>query len=152
MDASPLLVAVSWRGCTSRRFGRLGRLAGNVLAGSLGVHEQGNDETVQTQDFGENENQNHSDEQPGLLRGSSHSSVTDNSDGKTSSHTRETDGKTSTELDEVGEERRFLLETVGDQDGHDETVDTNNTSHDDGDNVYVVSAYVSIPVQCKSAR
>jgi hypothetical protein len=125
--------------------GVVGCLAADVLAGSLGVHEQGNDETVQTQDFGENKNQNHSDEQPGLLGSSSHTSVTDNSDGKTSSHTRETDGQASTELDEVGVERRVLLETVGDQDGHDETVDTNDTSHDDGDNVYVVSAYVSIP-------
>jgi hypothetical protein len=83
----------------------VGCLAVDVLAGSLGVHEQGNNETVKTQDLGENENQNHSDEQPGLLGSSSHTSVTDDSDGKTSSHTRETDGETSTELDEVGVER-----------------------------------------------
>lgn len=88
-----------------------------------------------TQDFGENENENHSDEQPGLLGSSSDTSVTDNSDGKTSGHTRQTDSKTSTELDEVVEKRRFLLQVVGDQHGNDQTVDTNNTRHDDGNNV-----------------
>jgi len=103
--------------------------------GTLGVHEQGNNETVKTQDFGENENQNHSDEQPGLLGGSSHTGVTDNTNGETSSHTRKTNRETGTELDEAGEEGGLLLQTVGDQDGDDETVDTDNTSHDDGDNV-----------------
>jgi hypothetical protein len=114
---------------------RIDGLAVVALVTSLCVHEQGNDESVETQDFGENENENHSDEQPGLLGSSADTSVTDNSDGETSSHTGETDSETSTELDEVGEQRRILLETVGDEDGHDETVDTNNTSHDDGDNV-----------------
>jgi len=103
--------------------------------GTLGVHEQGNNETVKTQDFGENENQDHSDEQPGLLGGSSHTGVTDNTNGETSSHTRKTNRETGTELDEAGEEGCLLLQTVGDQDGDDETVDTDNTSHDDGDNV-----------------
>jgi len=103
--------------------------------GTLGVHEQGNNETVKTQDFGENENQDHSDEQPGLLGGSSHTGVTDNTNGETSSHTRKTNRETGTELDEAGEEGGLLLQTVGDQDGDDETVDTDNTSHDDGDNV-----------------
>jgi hypothetical protein len=88
-----------------------------------------------TQDFGENENQDHSDEQPGLLGGSSHTGVTDNTNGETSSHTRKTNRETGTELDEAGEEGGLLLQTVGDQDGDDETVDTDNTSHDDGDNV-----------------
>lgn len=90
---------------------------------------------ARTQDFGENENQNHSDEQPGLLGGSSHTGVTDNTNGETSSHTRKTNRETGTELDEAGEEGGLLLQTVGDQDGDDETVDTDNTSHDDGDNV-----------------
>jgi len=103
--------------------------------GTLGVHEQGNNETVKTQDFGENENQDHSDEQPGLLGGSSHTGVTNNTNGETSSHTRKTNRETGTELDEAGEEGGLLLQTVGDQDGDDETVDTDNTSHDDGDNV-----------------
>jgi hypothetical protein len=77
------------------------------------------------------------------LGSSSHTSVTDDTDGETSGHTRQTDGETGTELDEVGEERRLLLQTVGDQDGHDETVDTDNTRHDNGDNVWVVLAHVA---------
>lgn len=91
-----------------------------------------------TQDFGENENENHSDEQPGLLGSSSYTSVTDNTNGESSSHTRQTDGETGAELDEAGEKGSFLLQTVGDQDRDDETVDTNDTSHDDGDNVYAM--------------
>jgi len=112
----------------------LQELLAGVLA-SLGVHEQGNNESVKTQNFGENENQDHSDEQPGLLGSSSYTSVTDNTDGETGSHTGKTDGKTSAELDEVGEERRLLLQAVGDEDGHNQTVDTDNTRHDNGDNV-----------------
>jgi hypothetical protein len=130
-------------------------LRANAL-GTLGVHEKGDNETVKTygwltraqdrcaaeltQDFSENENQNHSDEQPGLLSGSSYTSVTDNTDGETSSHTRQTDRETGTELDEAGEERNRLRQTVGDQDRDDKTVDTNDTSHDDGDNVCAVLA------------
>jgi hypothetical protein len=33
-----------------------------------------------------------------------------------------------------------LLQAVGDEDRHDETVDTDDTSHDDGDNVYALLA------------
>lgn len=101
----------------------------------LGVHEQGNDEAVKTQDFGENENKNHADEESGLLRSASDTSVTDNTDGETSSHTGKTDGKTSTELNETGVEWDLDLETVRDEDGNDKTVDTNDTSHNDGNNV-----------------
>jgi hypothetical protein len=106
-----------------------------LALGTLGVHEQGNNETVKTQDFGENEDKNHSDEQPGLLGSSSYTSVTDDTNGETSGHTRQTDGQTGTELNEAGEEADLLLQTVGDQDRDDKTVDTNNTSHDDGNNV-----------------
>jgi len=100
-----------------------------------GVHQKGNNETVKTQDFCENENQNHSDEQPGLLGSSSDTSVTDDTNGETSSHTRQTNRKTGTELDKAGEKGDLLGQAVGDQDRDDETVDTNDTSHDDGNNV-----------------
>jgi hypothetical protein len=56
-----------------------------------------------TQDFGENENENHSDEQPRLLSRSSYTCITDNANSETSGHTRQTDGKTSAKLNEVGE-------------------------------------------------
>ncbi len=91
-----------------------------------------------TQDFGENENQNHSDKEAGLLGSSSDTSVTNNTNGKASGKTSKTDRQTSTELDETSVQRKLLLQAVGDQDGDDETVDTNNTSHNDGDNVCTV--------------
>lgn len=90
-----------------------------------------------TQDFSENENQNHADEETGLLGGSSDTSITNNTDGEASSKTSQTDSQTSTELDEASVQRELLLETVGDKDRHDQTVDTNDTSHNDWNNVYI---------------
>jgi hypothetical protein len=91
---------------------------------------------ILTQDFSENENQNHANEESRLLRSTADTSVTDNTDRKTSSHTRKADCKASAELDETRVERiAVLCETVRDQDRDDETVDTDDTSHNDGDNV-----------------
>lgn len=61
--------------------------------------------------------------------------ITNDTDSETSSKTSKTDGKTSTELNETSVESHLLLETVGDEDRNDETVDTNDTSHNNGDNV-----------------
>ena len=92
-----------------------------------------------TQDFGENEDKNHADEQPRLLSGTSDTSITDDADGETGRKTSEADGETSAELDESSEERSLLSEVVGDQDGHDQTVDGNDTSHNDGNDVWTNS-------------
>lgn len=59
------------------------------------VQVDGDDQTVQTQDFGENEDQNHTDKQSGLLGGTTDTGVTDNADGETGGQTREADRKTS---------------------------------------------------------
>ena len=88
-----------------------------------------------TQDFGENENQNHSDEKAGLLCGSSDTSITNNTNGKTGGKTSETDRETSSELNEAGVQGEILLQAIRDKHRHDEAVDTNDTSHNDGDNV-----------------
>lgn len=120
----------------------------------LRVHQKSNNETVQTysivsiqivkavnsitshtQDFGENENQNHADEKTRLLSTSTDTGVTNNTNSETSSETSETDSETSTELNETGVQAELLLETIGNQDRNDEAVDTNDTSHDNGDNV-----------------
>ena len=50
--------------------------------GDLGVHQESNDEPVETQDFGKNEDENHADEQPRLLSSSSDTSITDDTDCK----------------------------------------------------------------------
>lgn len=101
----------------------------------LGVHEEGNDETVETQDFSENENKNHADEETGLLGSSSNTSITNNTNGETCSETSKSDGETSTELNETSEQRKILLQAIGDKDRNDEAVDTNDTGHNDGNNV-----------------
>lgn len=88
-----------------------------------------------TQNFGENENQDHSDEESWLLSSTAHTSISNNADGETSSQTGQTHGQTGAKLNEASEEGCRLLEIVGDQDRHDETVDTDDTSHNDGDNV-----------------
>lgn len=90
---------------------------------------------TRTQDFSENQDQDHSDEETRLLCCTANTSITNDTNGETGSKTGQTDGETSTELDETGVERKVLLQVVGDQDGNDETVDTNNTSHNDGHNV-----------------
>lgn len=131
------------------------RLALDVGAGAR-VHEQRDDQAVQTcklgqpspnatqasscaavrtQDLGENENEDHADEQSGLLRGTTDTSITDDTNRKASGKTGETDREAGTELDEAGEERGFLAEVVGDQHADDQTVDGNDTSHDDGEDI-----------------
>jgi len=90
---------------------------------------------VPTQDFGKNEDQNHANEQPRLLSSATHTSITDNANGKPCGKTSQADGQTSAKLNEAGEERRFLFEVVGDQDGNDEAIDTNDTSHNDRNDV-----------------
>lgn len=84
---------------------------------SFGVHDKRNDESVKTQHFGENENQNlsslsgshtsmalmrtyHADEKSGLLGSSSDTGVTNDTNCETCSKTCETDGKTCTKIDE----------------------------------------------------
>jgi len=99
------------------------------------VHEKGNDESVQSQDLSENENQDHADEQPRLLRRAPHAGVADDADGETGRQTSQTDRETGTKLDEADEETRVLPQVVGDEHRHDETVDGNDTSHNDGNDV-----------------
>jgi len=93
-------------------------------------------DTKLTQDFSENENENHADEESGLLSSTTDTSITNDTNCETSGKTSKTDSKTGAKLNETGVESITILgETVGDQDGNDETVDTNDTSHNDGDNV-----------------
>ncbi len=96
-----------------------------------------------TQDFSENENQNHADEQPRLLRSATDASITNDADREAGGHTRKADGKTGAELDETGVEGvAVLCEAVGDQDRDDETVDTDDTSHNDGNDVWRIVSII----------
>ena len=145
-----------------------GCLAHDVERG-LGVHEKRDDQAVETwwrpcqhmypaqavgvcwvgvgltQNFGENENQDHADEKSWLLSSSTDTSVTDDTNGETGGQTSEADGETGTELDETSEETVvLLLKVVGNQDGDDEAVDTNDTSHNDGHDVCGQEERVSV--------
>jgi hypothetical protein len=71
---------------------------------SFRVQIYGNDQTVETQDFSKNQDENHSDKESGLLSSSSDSSVTDDSDSEASSQSRESHGQASTEMDETSGE------------------------------------------------
>jgi predicted metal-dependent peptidase len=70
----------------------------------LGQNES-NNQTVETKSFAENENQNHADEQLGLLTVGAHTSVTDNADSETGSQSRETTRKTGSQVGKAVERR-----------------------------------------------
>lgn len=53
------------------------------IGGRLSIHEQCYDQPIQTQDFGENEDQDHSDEEFGLLSRTADTSITDNTNSET---------------------------------------------------------------------
>ncbi len=53
-----------------------------------------------------------------------------------SSKTRQADRETSTELNKRGIQREILFQTVRNENGDHKTVNTDDTSHDNGDDVY----------------
>ena len=57
-----------------------------------------------------NEDKNHTDEEPGLLSGSSDSGVSDDSDGEPGSESGESDRESGSELDEPEVERHGRLD------------------------------------------
>lgn len=86
------------------------------------VQDQSDDQAVQSQDLGENEDQDHPDEQPGLLGRPPDSGVADDTDGEPCGETGETDRETGSELDEPGVQGHGGLKVTRDQDRDDETV------------------------------
>jgi len=66
---------------------------------------------------------------------STNARITDNTDGKASCQTGQTDREAGAKLDETCKQWEPLCQVVGDEDGDDETVDTNDTGHDDGNDV-----------------
>ena len=100
------------------------------------VHEEGNNEAEETKGFSENEHKNHGDEDLFLLGVGADGGVTDDTNSKTGGEGGETGGEASTEV-EVAREGSITIvvsvDVVVDDDGNDETVDTKDTSHDDGD-------------------
>lgn len=107
----------------------------NDILSCSGVHQQSDNQTVQTQDFCENQNQDHTDEQSWLLSSTSDTGVTNDTDGETCSQTGQTDRQTCTQLDESSVQSLLLLQGGGDQDGDNQPVNGNDTGHNDWDRV-----------------
>lgn len=78
------------------------RLPLNTL---FGVQIDGNDESVQSQDLSENEDEDHSDEEPRLLRRSADTSVSDDADSIAGRETRQADGKSGAKVDKAPEKK-----------------------------------------------
>lgn len=74
----------------------------------------------------------HPNEEPGLLCSTSYTCVADDTNSKTSGESRETNRETSTELDEASIKGHGGLEVTRDKNRDDETVNGNDTGHDDG--------------------
>lgn len=99
-----------------------------------GSKDEGDDHSVESQDFGEDKNKDHSDEETWLLGGSTDSGVSDDSDGVSGSQSaqsaRETGGQVGEPFVQVVSLRRrvhFSLQHHRD----DQTVDTDDTGHND---------------------
>ena len=78
-----------------------------------------NDETVQGQSLSENEDENHTSEEEGLLSVSADSSVSDNTNGHSSSQTGQTDRETSSEVSEALEGGVLILDDCNLEDKED---------------------------------
>ena len=67
--------------------------------------DEGHDEAVQPQDLGEDEDQDHAHEQPGLLGRAPHAGVAHDADGESSRQTAEAHAQTGSKVEEtpVGE-------------------------------------------------
>ena len=108
---------------------------------------------IKTQDFSENENEDHADEDPRLAHESTYAlcmlanaqvirdlstySVSNDTNCVACSQTRQADRETSAHMHEPSEQRVLLLrrglDVAGDKDGDDEGVDGQDTGHDNGD-------------------
>lgn len=114
-----------------------------MIRSLVGGEHNGDDETVETESFTENEDQDHTDVDV-LLGVGTHTSVTDDADGETSGKGGETTAETGSEV-LVASVHRVLVVTVLvvivgrddnvalEDDSHDKTVDTEDTRHNDWD-------------------
>ena len=79
---------------------RVRRLRVALHVATLGAENERNDEAVQTEDLGENEDEDHADEELGLLASTANTAVAHNADGVARGETRDADGETRAEVEE----------------------------------------------------
>lgn len=73
-----------------------------------GEEDEGDDEAVETQDFGEDKDEDHADEEAGLLGRPADAGVTDDTDGETGGEAGQADGEASGQMHEAREKRVSL--------------------------------------------
>ena len=84
-------------------------IAADVGVSLLRVQVDGDDEAVETQDFSENEDEDHSNEEARLLCGSADAGVADDADGVACGQAGQADSQTSAEMNEAPEMTKDLL-------------------------------------------
>ena len=84
-------------------------VAADVGVSLLRVQVDGHDEAVETQDFSENEDEDHSNEEARLLCGSADAGVADDADGVACGQAGQADSQTSAEMNEAPEMTKDLL-------------------------------------------
>ena len=77
------------------------------------VKVDGDDQAVETEDFSENEDEDHSNEEARLLCGSADAGVADDADGITGSETGQSDSQAGTEMNESPEKWVRLISGRG---------------------------------------
>merc|ERR1712066_134753 len=105
-----------------------------ALALSSGSHHQADNQAVQTQSLGEDEDEDHANEEAGLLSVGAHASIAHNANGKAGCQGAHADGEAGTEVRIAGVCRvGGCLHLAVDDNCCDQTVDTQHTSHDNWD-------------------
>lgn len=82
----------------------------SLILTRFGWHDKSDDQTVKTQYFGEDEDQDHTDEETWLLGSTTDTSITYNTDSETGSQTAKTDTKTCTKIDETPTKRSITVD------------------------------------------
>ena len=116
-----------------------------------GHNDNGHDQTVQGQSLSENQHQNHTDEDLLLLTTSANTGISSNTNRKTGSQARQTTAQSSSQMTvsvearvvssilsgslDYGLGKRSVSTRIHHNDRSNQSVDTQNTSHNDGKHV-----------------
>merc|ERR1711871_205905 len=108
------------------------------VASARSAQNKGHNQTVQTQSLSKDKNQKHSNEQLALLRNTTHTGITNDTNGHTGSQSTETTSNTSAQVREALEKGVLWADNIDAIDGHRGRCDnlaTDDDSHNHGDNV-----------------
>jgi hypothetical protein len=112
---------------------KMGSLASQ--SSRLARQYKGDDKAIEGERFGENEDENHDDEELGLLGRSANTSITDDTDTNTGSKAGETVGQARRETSKAEIVRIVaFLDVANEDNGDNQTINTEDTSHDNRDN------------------